>query len=98
MGGVGADRQRSVHAAECVFDDDVVAVGGEQNTDGGAIVVLGTAQQVIHGVDVEVEFAQVFACGVARVEGKKVQVVGVGDELGGQFGVRRGKAAAKVRM
>lgn len=63
--GVGADGERRVQTAKRVFDDDVVAVRGEEDSDGGAVAVLGFAEQVIDGVDVEVELADVFGLGVA---------------------------------
>jgi len=49
-----------VDAAQGVLHDDVVAVGGEQDADGGLVAVLGSAEQVVHDGDVEAELAEVF--------------------------------------
>jgi len=50
VSGVGTHRQRRLVPAQRVLDHDIVAVSGEQDADGRAIAVLGTAQEVVDGV------------------------------------------------
>ncbi|WP_274542431.1 hypothetical protein [Rhodococcus sp. WY5] len=38
MRGVGADGERRVQTAKRVFDDDVVTVGGEEDSDGELVL------------------------------------------------------------
>ncbi len=59
MGGVGADHQGRVVAAQRVSDDDTASVRSREDADGGPVAVLGAAQQVVDDVDVEVQLAQV---------------------------------------
>lgn len=44
-------------AAQGVFDDHLISVGDEEETDGAAVSVLGPAEAVVDGVDVKVELA-----------------------------------------
>jgi len=56
MGGVGAHRQRDLEPSWRVLDHDVVTFSGQQDADGRAVTMLRPpAQQVIDGVDVEVQ-------------------------------------------
>jgi hypothetical protein len=58
--GVGGDRQWGGQSAEGVLHCDVIAVGGEQDADGGTVAMLRAPQEVVDDVDVEVQLSDVF--------------------------------------
>ncbi len=72
-GGVGADRQGRVVAAQRVSDDDLASVRSRADADGGPVAVLGAAQQVVDDVDVQVQ--------LARCSGPKVEEEQVNEEV-----------------
>jgi len=58
--GVGRDGQWGRQSAEGILDCDVIAVGGEQDADGGTVAMLRAPQEVVDDVDVEVQLSDVF--------------------------------------
>jgi len=59
MGGVRAHRQRRLEPAQRVLHHDIVTVGGQQDADRRTVTMLRTPQQIVDGVDVEAQRAQV---------------------------------------
>ena len=59
VGGVGGDREGCFDGAQGVLGDDDVAVAGQEDADRGAVAVLGAAQLLVDGGDVEGELAEV---------------------------------------
>ena len=72
--GVGGDRQWGGQSAEGVLHCDVIAVGGEQDADGGAVAVFRAPQEVVDDVDVEVQFTDVFGCAATAFSSKTMNL------------------------
>ena len=68
MGGVRAHRQRSPEPPQCVLDYYVVAIRGKQDADARAVTMLWAPQEIIDGIDVEAELAQVLGLDAADLE------------------------------
>jgi hypothetical protein len=56
------------------IDGDVIAVGGEQDADGGAVAVFWPPQEVVDDIDVEVQLPYVSGCAATAFSSKMINL------------------------